>query len=58
MLCAKINPLERTREKDNVMIEERCKTSQDLESLKDEISLLNFQNQALLNELKLANEKN
>ena len=55
-LCAKINSLECTR-KDNVMIEEAYKTSQDLERLKDEISRLNFQNQALLNELKLINNK-
>ena len=58
MLCANINPLERTIGKDNLIIGEACKTSQDLERLKDEISRLNLQNNALLNELKLANDKN
>ena len=58
LLCAKINALEHTIERDNSLLEESLKTTEDLETLKEEISQLNLQNQALLNEQKLTNDKN
>ena len=58
LLCAKINALEHTIERDNLLLEESSKTTEDLETLKDEISRLNLQNQALLNEQKMTNDKN
>merc|ERR1711936_332585 len=56
-LCAKINSLENTIEKDDVLREEACKTKQDLEKLKEEIGQLNFEKQVLLDEQKLTNDK-
>ena len=58
LLCAKVNVLEHTIERDNLLLEESSKTTEDLEKLKEEISRLNLQYQALLNEQKLTNDKN
>ena len=58
VLRAKVNALEHTIERDIFLLEGSSKTTQYLETLKDEISRLNLQNKALLNEQKLANDKN
>merc|ERR1719233_2770268 len=57
VLCAKINSLEHTVEKDNVMRQEGLKTTQDLEKLKNEIGQLKFAKQVFLNEQKLTNDR-